>query len=67
MHIIGSDSCPAESCDCRSSETDNTTAIIGGVVVAVVLILSVTVVIVMIGVLVLKSRQGQYTTGPSKG
>ena len=61
-YIIGSDSCPDE---CRSAETD-TAAVIGGVVVAIVLILSVSLTVIVIVVLVLRSRRGQYTTGPSK-
>ena len=55
-YIIGSDSCPDDS------RTD-TAAVIGGVVVAIVLI---SLGIIVIVVLVLRSRRGQYTTGPSK-
>ena len=60
-YIIGSDSCPDDS---RNSETD-AAAVIGGVV-AIVLILSISLTIIVIVVLVLRSRRGQYTTGPSK-
>ena len=63
--LLGSDSCPAESCDCRCAETDNTAATVGGVV-AVGLTLSITVAVVVIVILVLRSRQRKYTTGPSK-
>ena len=45
------------------SETDNTAAITGGVVVAVALIVAVTVVIV---VLVLRSRSGSYSTSKTR-
>ena len=63
---LSSDVCEAENlatettCDC--SGTDNTAAIIGGVV-AVALIVAVTVVIV---VLVLRSRSGSYSTSKTR-
>ena len=69
-----SDVCEAEnkateSCDCsQCSETDNTAAIIGGVVVAVALIVAVTTVIVILGIvaLVLRSRSGSYSTSKTR-
>ena len=62
-----SDVCEAEnkateSCDC--SETDNTAAITGGVVVAVALIVAVTVIVIVI--LVLRSRSGSYSTSKTR-
>ena len=53
-----------ESCNCsQCSETDNTAAIIGGVV-AVVLILAVTVI--MIVAVVLRSHSGSYSTAKTR-
>ena len=45
-----------------SSQMDNTAAVIGGVVVAVVFIITIGTVIVIV-VLVLRYRRGDYSTG----
>ena len=72
MHIAHTDSdscgdsCQIECSDCTCSETDNTAAIIGGVVVAIVLILSITTALTVIVIVLVRSRRGDYSTR-SKG
>ena len=64
MFVAATNVCQAES---SNSQTDNTTAIIGGVVVAVVsvaLILAVTVIVIVI--LVLRGCRGNYSTSTTK-
>ena len=64
---LASDVCEAENKATEStpncSETDNTAAIIGGVV-AVVLIVAVIVIVIV--VLVLRSRSGSYSTSKTR-
>ena len=72
MHIAHTDSdncddsCQIECSDSICSETDNTPAIIGGVVVAIVLILSITTALTVIVIVLLRSRRRDYSTR-SKG
>ena len=72
MHIAHTDSdncddsCQIECSDCTCSETDNTAAIISGVVVAIVLILSITTALTVIVIVLVRSRRGDYSTR-SKG
>ena len=60
-----SDVCEAENkateSTCNCSETDNTAAIIGGVVAVVFMIITALTVIVIV-VLILRSRSGNYLT-----
>ena len=71
MHIAHTDSdscddsCQIECSDCTCSETDNTAAIIGGVV-AIVLILSITTALTVIVIVLFRSRRGDNSTR-SKG
>ena len=67
MHIAHTDSdscddsCQIECSDCTCSETDNTPAIIGGVV-AIVLIVSITTALTVIVIVLVRSRRGDYST-----
>ena len=61
------DSCPVTTDSCTCSQSDNTAAVVGGVVVAVVFIIMGALAVIVISVLVLRYRRGNgKSTGRKK-
>ena len=56
--------CAASGSTC--SETDNTPAIIGGVIVAIVLIVSITIAVTVIVLVLVRNLRGSYSTRTQK-